>query len=238
MQSANPVAIRNGIQSRANQVAGAFDNLTGEARMHLESLGAEMNFSRGEEIFSEGDMPHHIFILRGGRVKLFVSSREGKTVILRIAESGQVLGLSATLMGSEYEASAEALEPCKIFAVPVRDFMRFVEKCPEAALEATRCVLKEYQMVFNGICRLALPTTVAGRLANLLLDWLKRRSNAGQAKHRFTMALTHEEIASMTATSRETVTRVFNQFEREKLISIKGASLTVLQPEALEQLAV
>lgn len=237
MHTATLAAFRNGFQSTTNQT-GAFSNLTGEAKIRFESLGEEMNFCRGEKIFSEGDMPHQIFFLRGGRVKLSVSSREGKTVILRIAEGGQVLGLSATLMDSEYEASAEALEPCQTFAIPVRDFIRFIEKYPDAALEATRCVLREYQMAFNGICRLALPTTVAGRLANLLLDWPKRRSQAGEAKQRFTMALTHEEIASMTATSRETVTRVFNQFEREKLISIKGASLTVLQPEALEQMAV
>ena len=51
------------------------------------------------------------------------------------------------------------------------------------------------------------------------------------------MALTHEEIAIVAATSRETVTRIFNQFEREKLISIKGVSLAVLQPDALEQMA-
>lgn len=238
MHITTPNAVRDGFQKSINQTIGAFGNLTGDAKTRFESLGEEMHFSRGETIFSEGRMPHHIFFLRSGRVKLTVSSREGKTAILRIAESGQVLGLSATLLGSEYEASAEALEPCQIFAVPVGDFMCFLEKYPDAALEATRCVLKEYQMMFNGICRLALPTTVAGRLANLLLDWLKRRSQSGQPKQRFTMALTHEEIASMTATSRETVTRVFNQFEREKLISIKGASFTVLQPEALEQLAV
>jgi CRP/FNR family transcriptional regulator, cyclic AMP receptor protein len=104
-------------------------------------------------------------------------------------------------------------------------------------MEATRCVLREYQSAFNDVCRLALPTTVAGRLANLLLEWRKTRFKPGQSQSRFTMALTHEEIAGMTATSRETVTRVFNQFEREKLISIKGASMAVLQPEALELMA-
>ena len=54
---------------------------------------------------------------------------------------------------------------------------------------------------------------------------------------RFTMSLTQEEIAGMTGTSRETVSRVLQQFQREKFISIKGSSLTVLQPQALQQLA-
>ena len=144
--------------------------------------------------------------------------------------------MSAALSGNEHEVTAEAMEPCVVSAIPTRDFLTFLERYPEAAREATRCVLREYQNAFNEVCRLALPTTVAGRLANLLLEWGKTRFKAGQS--RFTMALTHEEIAGMTATSRETVTRVFNQFEREKLISIKGVSLTVLRPDALEQMAV
>jgi CRP/FNR family transcriptional regulator, cyclic AMP receptor protein len=76
-----------------------------------------------------------------------------------------------------------------------------------------------------------------------LLEWLNYRP-ASSAKtsstndHRFIVALTQEEIASMANTSRETVSRVLNQFQQDKLISIKGAVVTILQPRALEQLAV
>jgi CRP/FNR family transcriptional regulator len=96
--------------------------------------------------------------------------------------------------------------------------------------------LQEYKFVFNNVCRLALPSTVAGRLANLLLEWCNARpiQNLGG---RVTMALTQEEIAGMTGTSRETVSRVLQQFQRDKFIAIRGSSLTVLQPEALLQLS-
>ena len=104
-------------------------------------------------------------------------------------------------------------------------------------MEATRWALKEYQTLFDDICRLALPTTVAGRLAGLLLNWLKSRSQSGPTKQRLIVALTHEEIADMAGTSRETVSRTLQQFQRENVINIKGASLTILRPEALEQLA-
>lgn len=132
--------------------------------------------------------------------------------------------------------SAEALEPCRLTAIPVKEFLGFLEKYPDAAREATRCVLHEYQAILSDICRLALPATVAGRLANLLLDWLKKRAQAGHATPRFTMSLTQEEIAGMAGTSRETVSRVLQQFQREKLISIKGSSLTVLRPGGIERI--
>lgn len=220
----------------ANSNIRPFAKLNGDAQASLEAMGMPVSFTRGCRLFSEGEKSRNVFFLSSGRVKLFVTSRDGKNVILRIVDAGQVLGLSAALSGCQHEVTAEALEPCVATAIPARDFLAFLEKYPEAAREATRCVLREYQTAFNEVCRLALPTTVAGRLANLLLEWGKARFKTGQS--RFTMTLTHEEIAGMTATSRETVTRVFNQFEREKLISIKGVSFTVLQPEALQQMAV
>lgn len=236
MHGMNAIAAHNSVPKAILGPSEAFCNLTGEAKTRFASLGMERVYCRGESIFREGEVPEYVFILQSGRVKLSVSSREGRTVILRIVDPGQILGLNSALAGSEHEASAEALEPCKILAIPVRGFLRLLEEYPGAAAEATRCVLTEYQMIFSDICRLALPATVAGRLANLLLVWLKRGCHPGQT--RFTVALTHGQIAEMTGTSRETVSRTLQQFQRDRVIRIKGSSLTVLQPEALERLAI
>jgi CRP/FNR family transcriptional regulator, cyclic AMP receptor protein len=220
------------------QIPQAFAGLTDEARKALNRLGTEIYHSRGEVLFIEGQASQCVYIVLSGRVKLSVTSREGRTMIMRIAESGDVLGLNAALNGTDYEVTAEAFEFCRLRVIRSRDFVEFLRKYPEAAMEATQCVLREYRMMFKDVCRLGLPTTVAGRLANLLLDWRDMRFERGHQDSRMTMTLTQEEIAGMTGTSRETVSRVLQQFQREKLISIKGASLTVLQPEALQALAV
>jgi CRP/FNR family transcriptional regulator len=237
MHATNPAAI-SGFQKGADHASRALAHHASEAKTGFETLGAEVRLSRGDRIFSEGESAERIFILREGRLKISVTSREGKTIILRIAEGGHILGLSAALLGGEYESSAEALEPCRVISIPVQEFKRFLSNHPQAAMDATRWALKEYRMVFNDICRLALPSTVAGRLASLLLDWLKGRHETGRTNPRLIVALTHEEIADMTGTSRETVSRTLQQFQRANVISIKGASLIVLRPEALEQLAI
>jgi CRP/FNR family transcriptional regulator len=231
--AANP-----GVRNSTTHVYNSIPDIQREGKTGFESLGTETKHLRGERIFSEGQSAEQIFVLREGRIKVSVTSREGRTIILRIAERGQILGLSAALLGSEYEASAEALEPCRVISIPVREFKRFLGQHPEASMEATRWALREYKILFNDICRLALPSTVAGRLASLLLDWLKGRHESGRTNPRIIVALTHEEIADMTGTSRETVSRTLQQFQRENVISIKGASLTVLRPEALEEIAV
>jgi CRP/FNR family cyclic AMP-dependent transcriptional regulator len=224
--------------SSLRQTGQAFANLQGETLARFEAIGMEIDYARGGSLFIEGQEQQHVFVVCSGRIKLSVSSREGKTVILRIAAQGDVLGLSAALGGTAHDLTAEALENCTVTAFRVKDFLAFLQNYPEAAMEATRCVLQEYKVVFNDVCRLALPSTVAGRLANLLLEWRNARPSAQNPERRVTVALTHEEIAGMTGTSRETVSRVLQQFQRDKFISIKGAFLTVLQPEALEQLAV
>jgi CRP/FNR family transcriptional regulator len=122
-------------------------------------------------------------------------------------------------------------------AIRVTDFLRFLQTHSEASAEATSCLLTDYRVTLNNVCRLAVPATVAGRLASLLLEWLDARAGSS-TQPRFILTLTQEEIASMVNTSRETVSRVLHQFQKEKLISIKGASVTILRAEALEELAI
>jgi CRP/FNR family transcriptional regulator len=214
-----------------------FAKLSGAAMAHFEAIAPEVTRARGAALFVEGETPRHVYVICSGRVKLSVTSREGRTAILRIAGPGEVLGISAAMSGTAHETTADAVELCRVKAIRVSDFLRFLQNFPEASAEATSCLLREYRVVLNNVFRLALPNTVAGRLATLLLEWLdNRRATAGD--RRFIVALTQEEIASMTNTSRETVSRILHQFQQDKLISIKGASVTILQPRALESLAV
>jgi CRP/FNR family transcriptional regulator, cyclic AMP receptor protein len=209
-----------------------------EMLAEFEEAGAEVNYARGITLFMEDEMPKHVIVVNSGRVKLSIASRDGRCVIVRVAGAGSVLGLSAALASRPHEVSAEVIENASVRMIPVREFAALLQKRPDAAMAATRLVLEEHDAVFSDIRRFALPATVAGRLASLLLGWLEERSQSGRKDNRIIVPLTHEEIASMTGTSRETVSRVLQQFRREKLIAIKGVCLTVLRPEALEQLAV
>lgn len=229
--------VANWIPGRSHNVL-PFSSLEGEALAKFGAIAPEISRSRMELLFLEGENPTHVFIVCSGRVKLYVSSREGRAAILRIIGAGEILGLSAAMSGSPHEASAEAIEPCRLKAIPVNDFLRYLNKYPVAAAEATSCLLRDYQAVFNNICRLAVPSTVAGRLASLLLEWLDTHDDKGGNSNRLIVSLTQEEIASMANTSRETVSRVLHQFQQQKLISIKGASVTILQPRALEELVI
>lgn len=217
-----------------------FCNMEDAAVEKFDSIGTPVQFSRGAVIFREGDACGSVHVLCSGRVKLSATSREGRTLILKIARAGEVLGLSAALAGQAYEVTAETVEPCRLKTIRRQALLDFLDRTPDASMRAAKTVAQEYKAAFSEVRRLALPATASGRVAGLLLDWSREQAvpSTTHAQGRCMMTLTHEEIASMTATTRETVTRVLGQLKRDNLIQIRGASLTVLQPQALERLAV
>ena len=221
----------------AGQPDRALCSMGGAVGARFNNTGMEMSFRRGARLFTEGEQPHCVFMVRSGHIKLYSTSQEGKTIILRVADGAQVLGLSAALTASELQVSAVALEHCRVSAIPVKDFLKFLADSPDAARQAIHCILEEYRVLSDEIQRLSLPATGAVRLAALLLDWMKIPQREGSIGSGFTMVLTHEEIGAMTASSRETVSRLLTYFRREKLIDTKGPSLTVLRPKALALLA-
>lgn len=221
--------------ARGKHLFCSMDNLAADK---FDNIGTVVQFSRGATIFREGDNCGSVHVLCSGRVKLSATSREGRTLILKIARAGEVLGLSAALANQPYEVTAETVEPCRMKTIRRQALLDFLDRNPDASMRAARTVAQEYKAAFSEVRRLALPATASGRVAGLLLEWSKEQAPEHLPAGRCVMTLTHEEIASMTATTRETVTRVLGQLKRDQLISIRGASLTVLQPQALERLAV
>jgi CRP/FNR family cyclic AMP-dependent transcriptional regulator len=157
-------------------------------------------------------------------------------MILRLAGPGDLLGLSATLNNLPYEVTAETIEPTQLKSVRRDDFLQFLEEYSEVGEKASKTMAREYREVFLDARRLALAGSAAARLAQLLLEWAHTAA-CGKPELRFTMALTHEELGNMAGTSRETVTRLLSQFERDGLITRRGSSLTIINPSALSQLA-
>ncbi len=213
-----------------------FCNLDAEALSDFGSIGVQANLPKGAKLFREDGPSHGVFVICTGQVKLSCTSREGRTLILKIAMPGDVLGLGAVISGSTYEVTAETMEPTQIKNIRREDFLAFLQKHGEASLHAAKSLSEEYKAAFFDARRLALSGSAAGRLAGVLLDW-GRAASCGKPEMRFTMALTHEELANLVGSSRETVTRMLGRFKRQKLIQMRGASILILSPERLEQLS-
>lgn len=213
-----------------------FCNLAPGALADFDSIGDATNVPRGSVLFREGEPGDRVYILREGKVKLSCTSKDGKTLNLRIALAGDVLGLSAIISGSSYEVTAEALEPVSLKAIRSTDFLPFLERNGEASMHAAKALSDEYKAAYADARRLALSGSVPGRIAGLLLEW-GRSASCGKSDMRFNLVLTHDDLANFTGTSRETVSRTLSMLQKDNFIRIHGAAVHILLPKKLEELA-
>lgn len=212
-----------------------FCNLSDEALHHFDTIGMQMSLPARATIYREDERSDSVFVVCQGQLKLSTMSREGRVMILKLAGAGDILGLSAVLNDTPHELTAETLEPTLLKSIRKSDFLDFLKTHLEVSEKTSHVMAKEYRDAFLDARRLALSGSATGRLARLLLDWAKTAA-CGKKELTFTMALTHEELANMTGTSRETVTRLLNHFEREKLILRTGKTLKILAPTKMDAL--
>jgi CRP/FNR family transcriptional regulator len=173
-------------------------------------------------------------VLRG-RVKLSVCSRDGKTLILRVAKAGEVLGISASVSASAYEATAETLEASEISFLKRADVLRLMHAHNHLALWLAEHLSHEYSFTCREVRNLMLAESARGRLARFLVENLDKNSTP-QQRDRMKLGLTHEEMAQMIGSSRETVTRTLAAFKKRRLVEQNGATLIIHDRMALESM--
>jgi CRP/FNR family transcriptional regulator, cyclic AMP receptor protein len=214
-----------------------FCDLDAQTLEVLNSIKFTGIYPRGSMLFVEGEQPRGVFFLCSGRAKLTTSSAEGKTLIVKIAEVGEILGVSATILGKPYEVSAETIEPCQLNFIKRDDFLQFLRAHVEVCIHTAQQLSEKYQCAQRDLRSLGLSQTTSAKLARLLLDWATSQGEQTANGVRITILLTHQEVAQMIGTTRETVTRIFTTFKKRKLIEVKGSSLFVLDRPKLELVA-
>jgi CRP/FNR family cyclic AMP-dependent transcriptional regulator len=213
-----------------------FCSLPGGALKALDRVKFTSGYPKGAVLFSEQEAPRGVYILCKGRAKLSMTSSEGKSVILRLADPGEVLGLHAVVSNQPYQASAETLEPCEVNFVRREDFLRFLRENPEASLRAAQQLSQSYQMACEQVRSLGLAHSAMGKLASFLLLWASKGQPAREGT-RVLLTLTHEEIGQMIGLSRETVTRTMGDFRRRQWVGTRGATLVIHNKGALQHSA-
>lgn len=228
------------IQNNCNAcVPGAdrlFCNMSPAAMKTLDAIKFTSLYPKGSVLFVEGEEPRGVFILCSGRAKLTTSSSEGRTLIVKLAEPGEVLGASATILGRPYEVSAETLEPSQLNFVKRDDFLRFLGAHADACMHTAQQLSEKYQSAQREIRSLGLAQSTSEKLGKLLLDWCTLHGEVTPKGTRIKVLLTHEEVAQMIGTTRETVTRLLSDFKRKGMIEVKGSTIVILKKAELEAL--
>ena len=218
------------------RVKRSFCGLPPAALQAFEAIKYATAYPRGAVLFVQGQLPRGIFVLCKGSVKLAINSPSDGAVIVKLAEPGEVLGLSAAISGKPHEVMAETIDPCQVNFVKRDDFLRFLKDDVEVCFKVAEQLSEKYHKACKEVRWLGLPHSAAEKLAKLLLEWSSKNRGSAKAEARLKLRLSHEEIAQMAGLSRETVSRVFADFRKLRLIQQNGSTLVIPNRVALKSL--
>jgi len=206
----------------------------------LRSEGFVCTLPPRATLFMQGETARGIHIISKGHVKLSIGSCEGRVLILRITEPGEILGLHNCLTGSPYEMTAQTLQSCRVSFVKREDLMRVLHQNCDTCLSAAEQLGRTCHMAYSQIGSVQLSQSVSEKLARFLLSLSAAPSHSAKDSNggtRVEMDLTHDEIAQAIGASRETVTRTLACFRRKHVAKLTRSMLLVQSYAELEKIA-
>jgi CRP/FNR family transcriptional regulator len=207
-----------------------------DAQKDFAAIEKRHAYQPHEVLFEEKQKPSSFLLLLEGQVKLSMNSMDGKRLILRIAQPGELLGLTSVLSGTEYEMTAETLYPCKIAVVRRDDFLSFLGRHPVAYAGIAREMGRDYNRACEQLRTVGLASTAPVKLARLIME-LCSTAQQTESGARVRLTLTHGEIGECIGASRETVTRTLSDFKHRRLLDFRGSTLMVHNRMALASYA-
>ena len=208
-----------------------FSGLQRDELLKFAELTRERTYPKGSVILFQGDPGDSLYVLRQGRAKVVLIGEDGREVILGVLEPGAHFGELALIDDQPRSAHVIAMEDSQLLILRREDFRRRVEANPSVAwallTELSRRLRRADQKI-GGLVLLDVP----GRISRLLLDLSAESSNATIEK-----PLTHQTIAQMIGSSRETVSRAMKEFQEEGLIRVERRRIAVANRDALEKRA-
>lgn len=210
-----------------------FQDLAPEEIQRLEHVTGLVEYRRGHVVYSPDDPAERLFILKRGEVEVSRMTPDGKKLVLARLGPGAVFGEMTVLGQRLHRSFAEAVSDCLVCVMSRSDVERLLLGDPRIARRLVQMLGTRLAQIENQLEEFAFKS-LSARLAGLLLrlatdtDWRGRRVLNG---------LTHQQLAELLGTYRETVTATLNQFRDQGLVEIGRRRIVLLDPAALERVA-
>jgi CRP/FNR family cyclic AMP-dependent transcriptional regulator len=184
------------------------------------------SFQPGETVCRAEEMASSLFLVAGGRVQLYRTTRDGRRFVIATLGPGSVFGEDSILGGQGPDTHAVALERCTIWTMPRQRALEISSTDAMFGFGLMQAMGQRVMEAENRLEQMAY-STISSRLAALLLE-------LGGEEPRDTVRATHQELADMLGTWRETVSKTLQEFRRRGWIASGRRQLTLLDKEALQ----
>ena len=203
-----------------------FSELTDGDVTSLSRLASRRRFPKDTVVFFENEEGDSFFMILEGRIKVTILGDDGREVILSMLGPGDFFGEMALLDNEPRSATAIAVEESELLSLHRSDFQSVLNDNRSITTALIKVLTARLRRANHQISTLAL-LDVYGRVARVIVDMAReegRRLRDGRIAFR---RATHQEIANRISTTRETVTRMLKDLERQGLIHIEGKEIVV-----------
>jgi CRP/FNR family transcriptional regulator len=213
-----------------------FSELEDEALDRLSGLSRILYLTRKEALFAEGEPYRGMFVVLEGLAVVYKLSDDGRMLILQVCRPGDTLAEDPMFEEHDagYPAHARATRDSEILFLPKDEFTPFLKRHPEVAWEMLKELaarLKELGLRLEGVTL----SEVSSRVARYLLREVEASGAAADEQPELTLPLTKGSIASYLGTVHETLSRTFAKLIKDKVISVEGSRVTILDRGKLER---
>ena len=196
-----------------------FSNLNQQQIEELEAIAQPRNIPRNTVVISEGEQSDALYILLSGRAYAVRNDESGRQFVINRFGPNDYFGEMSFFDGQSRCATVVTKEPCRILVIPRQAFLDFTEKDPQILINVTQVLLEKLRKATQQIEELAL-RDVFSRLARFLSE---NMGPNGVLRERFT----HQELADIVGSTRETICRILNELTEDGYLGRKGSRITV-----------
>lgn len=211
-----------------------FSTLDDQQIQQIGEFCVTKRYTKDQLILVEEETGKILFIIYKGRVKVTRTSDEGREVILSILENGDIFGEMSILDGKARSASVTALENSEILLLRRGDFLQILEDYPQISIALLKELAARIRKSDSQIKSLSLQDAM-GRVASTLVLLADEFGKIRKGRITIAKLPLQQDLANMSGTSRETISRVFKALENQGLIKREGRRLII---ESLEQLKI
>jgi len=211
-----------------------FQDLSPEELKQVEEIAISRSISKKTVIFSEGSEKEAVFFIRTGIVKAYKTDENGHEQIVSFLKTGDMFPHTGFFNAHPYPATAVAITPASLLAIPVRHFERLMLSTPSIAIKIMRVLgdkireLQDKLQVLSG-------QDVRNRVLSFLLMLAEQHGQQQADKIVINLPMTHQEFANSIGTTRETANRLLNQLAKDELLEVDRSRIIIHNLQALKE---
>lgn len=209
-----------------------FERLSQDQIADVERHSSLRQFGRGNLVYLPTESSDSVFLLLTGRIKLYHITGEGKQALLALIEPGELFGELAILGGGEREEYAEAMLKSTILRIPGQIIQDLMEHHAGVSLGVTKLMGLRRQRVEQRLKSLLFRSN-RDRLTHLLLDLAEKYGRFTPEGVLLNIKLSHQELASIIGSTRETVTVLLGEMQNERSIDVQKRQIILRKAQYL-----